>query len=141
MSHTSHPHDPPVDVLVIGAGPSGAVVTHTLATQGFDVLCLEQGDWINPSEFPGNFPEWELLIQRQWAHDPNIRRLPADYPLEVSDSDLGPVMFNAVGEKTLYIFGTGNIITLPMVWALYPESNQCTLDEMGPLFAADRPWV
>lgn len=50
-------------------------------------------------------------------------------------------MFNAVGEKTLYIFGTGNIITLPMVWALYPESNQCTLDEMGPLFAADRPWV
>lgn len=50
-----------------------------------------------------------------------------------------PVMFNAVGEKILYIFGASNIITLPMVWALYPESNQCTLEEMDLLFAADRP--
>jgi hypothetical protein len=54
---------------------------------------------------------------------------------------LCPVTFNAVGEKTLYIFGTGNIIILPMVWALYPESNECTLEEMDLLFAADRPWV
>lgn len=28
-----------------------------------------------------------------------------------------------------------------MVWALYPESNHCTLEEMDLLFAADRPWV
>jgi hypothetical protein len=33
-------------------------------------------------------------------------------------------MFDAIGEKTLYIFGACNIITIPMVWALYPESNQ-----------------
>ncbi len=28
-----------------------------------------------------------------------------------------------------------------MVWALYPESNQRTLEEMDLLFAADTPWV
>jgi len=27
-----------------------------------------------------------------------------------------------------------------MVWALYPESNQRTLEEMDLLFAADSPW-
>ena len=36
---------------------------------------------------------------------------------------LCPVMFNEIGEKTLYIFGVSSIITLPMVWALYPKSN------------------
>lgn len=30
---------------------------------------------------------------------------------------------------------------LLVVWALYPESNQRTLEEMDMLFAADTPWV
>ena len=30
------------DVLVIGAGPSGAIVAHTLATRGFSVVCLDR---------------------------------------------------------------------------------------------------
>lgn len=50
-------------------------------------------------------------------------------------------MFNAIGEKTLYIFGACNAITIPMVWALYPETNQRTLEEMDLVFAADSPWV
>jgi choline dehydrogenase-like flavoprotein len=91
-----------VDVLVIGAGPSGAVVTHTAAAAGLSVICLEQGDWVNPSDFPANFPEWELLIQHDWAHDPNVRGLPSDYPVDVSDSDMWPVMFNAVGGSSIY---------------------------------------
>lgn len=49
-------------------------------------------------------------------------------------------MFGAIGEKTLYIFGIANALSLPMVWALYPESNQRTLEEMDLLFAADTPW-
>ncbi|KFY47770.1 hypothetical protein V496_10462 [Pseudogymnoascus sp. VKM F-4515 (FW-2607)] len=53
---------------------------------------------------------------------------------------LCPIMFEAIGEKTLYIFGIANAITLPMVWALYPESNQRTLEEMDLLFSADTPW-
>lgn len=50
-------------------------------------------------------------------------------------------MFSSINEKTLYIFGISNAITLPMVWALYPESNQRTLEEMDLLFAADTPWT
>ena len=53
---------------------------------------------------------------------------------------LCPVMFAALNEKTLYIFAACNAITIPMVWALYPESNQRTLEEMNLLFASDSIW-
>jgi choline dehydrogenase-like flavoprotein len=94
--------DERADAVVIGSGPSGSIVTHTLATNGFRVVCLEQGDWVNPSDFPANYPEWELLCQHQWHHDPNVRSLPSDYPLDVSESDMSPVMFNAVGGSSIY---------------------------------------
>ncbi len=90
------------DVLVIGAGASGAVVARRLAAAGFRVVCLEQGDWCNPSDFPGDKPEFELLIERRWSPDPNVRALPADYPCENSGTDVAPVMFNAVGGSTIH---------------------------------------
>lgn len=49
-------------------------------------------------------------------------------------------MFGALSEKTLYIFGACNVASIPIVWALYPETNQRTLEEMDLLFAADSPW-
>lgn len=54
---------------------------------------------------------------------------------------LCPVMFDSIGEKTFYIFGACNILSIPMVWALYPETNQRSLEEIDLLFAADTPWV
>lgn len=54
---------------------------------------------------------------------------------------LCPVMFNAISEYTLFIFAACNIVTIPMVWALYPETNQRTLEEMNLVFAADSIWV
>ncbi len=54
---------------------------------------------------------------------------------------LCPVMFAALNEKTLYIFAACNVLTIPMVYCLYPESNQRTLEEMNLLFAADSIWV
>jgi flavin-dependent dehydrogenase len=38
------------DVLIIGAGASGAVAAHHLAQAGFKVVCLEQGRRIDASE-------------------------------------------------------------------------------------------
>lgn len=51
--------------------------------------------------------------------------------------------FEKIGEKTYYLFGIANVISIPFVWAFYPESNQRTLEEMDLLFASDSPfnWV
>lgn len=50
-------------------------------------------------------------------------------------------MFAALNEKTLYIFGICNIISIPMVYCLYPETNQRTLEEMNLVFASDSIWT
>jgi choline dehydrogenase-like flavoprotein len=91
-----------VDVLVIGAGASGAVVAKHMAEAGFSVVCLEQGGWRNASEYPGDKPEFELLVEHAWSPDPNVRARPEDYPCENSGSDIAPVMFNAVGGSTIH---------------------------------------
>jgi choline dehydrogenase-like flavoprotein len=90
------------DVLVIGAGAGGSVAARRLAEAGFKVVCLEQGDWENASDFPGDKLEFELVSDKQWSPDPNVRAHPADYPLEISNSPITPVMFNAVGGSTIH---------------------------------------
>lgn len=39
-------------------------------------------------------------------------------------------MFSRIGENTLHIFGVVNFLSIPMVWALYPETANRTLEEM-----------
>lgn len=93
-----------LDVLIVGAGPSGAVAAHTLASRGFSVLCLEQGDWVNPGDLPGSKPEFELLTRNTWAWDPNQRKGPGDYPINNAESDIVPILFNGVGGSSV-IYG------------------------------------
>ncbi|KAJ3545317.1 hypothetical protein NM208_g2567 [Fusarium decemcellulare] len=52
-----------------------------------------------------------------------------------------PYIVSAVNEKMMYIFGVVNVLSIPIVYALYPESNQRTLEEMDLLFAAPTPWA
>ncbi len=99
----SEPHDD-TDVLIIGAGPSGAVTAHTLAARGFKVVCLEQGDWVSPADFPGNRPEFELELLKTWATNQNFRGRLADYPVNVDAAEVIPVMFSAVGGSSI-LFG------------------------------------
>lgn len=47
----------------------------------------------------------------------------------------------AINEKIMYIFGAVNILRIPVVWALYPESSQRTLEEVNLLFTAKTPWT
>jgi len=93
--------DTTVDVLIIGAGPSGAVAAHTLATHGFSVLCLEQGDWVNPTDLPGSKPEFELLTRTTWSWDPNKRGRSADYPMNLDGAQAPVIMFGAVGGSSV----------------------------------------
>jgi choline dehydrogenase-like flavoprotein len=104
-SRRSEAGAPRADVLVIGAGASGSIVAHHLATNGFSVTCLEQGGWVNNAEYPGDKAAYELLASQRFHHDPNVRRWPADYPVEVSDADIHPQMFAGVGGSTLHFGG------------------------------------
>lgn len=52
-----------------------------------------------------------------------------------------PVCFEKIGEKTYYLFGIANFISIPIIYCLYPETNQRTLEEIDLLFADRTPWV
>lgn len=100
------------DVLVVGAGPSGAVVAHELASRGFSVTCVEQGDWVNVADYPGNRPEFELLLQKEWSWNPNTRGRAADYPMNLDEAEVTPIMFAAVGGASL-LYGAQWMRLLP----------------------------
>ncbi|KIJ61771.1 hypothetical protein HYDPIDRAFT_96054, partial [Hydnomerulius pinastri MD-312] len=54
---------------------------------------------------------------------------------------LNPVMFNAIHENTFHIFGIVNFLSIPMVWAFYPETANRTLEEIDLLFASKSPFA
>ena len=113
QEHQSH-------VLIIGAGASGSVAALRLATAGFEVVCLEQGDWAGPADYLSDRPEAELAWVERWNPDPNARRGPADYPL-TGEADVRPVMYNGVG---------GGLVQWAAMWQpLLPSDFQVrTLD-------------
>ena len=47
------------DVLIIGAGASGAAAAWSLAETRMRIVCLEQGDWMRPTDYPTNRLDWE----------------------------------------------------------------------------------
>ena len=89
------------EVLIIGAGASGSVAAKHLAEAGVDVVCLEQGPKVDNSELWGDKPEWELMAEKRWHPNPNVRDLENDYPIDTSESDVNPLMYNAVGGSTI----------------------------------------
>lgn len=90
------------DVLVVGAGASSAALSWRLATRGFRVVCLEQGDWIRTDSYPHSDDDWEIHRLTDFNADPNVRQRPADYPVENSEATFAPLMFNAVGGSTIH---------------------------------------
>jgi len=95
------------DVLVIGSGAAGAALAWRLADRGAKVVCLEQGEWVKPSDYPSTRPEWETSLRRGPFHfSPNVRRLPQDYPVVSAGANPPDVlMFNAVGGSTIHWTG------------------------------------
>ena len=91
-----------VDVLVVGAGASGAAFSWSLAEGGIGVMCLEQGTWKNPMAYPSLSDDWETHRSTDFNPDPNFRRLPEDYPINDSESPIAPLMYNAVGGSTIH---------------------------------------
>jgi choline dehydrogenase-like flavoprotein len=91
----------PVDVLIIGAGASGAAFAWSLADTRMNILCLEQGDWMNPADYPGMRTDWEARQFGDFALSPNTRGRREDYPVNDSNSPIAASMFNAVGGSTI----------------------------------------
>jgi choline dehydrogenase-like flavoprotein len=93
------------EVLIVGAGASGGVMARRLARAGVKVVCLEQGQWHDLTEFPAPRPEFELLARKQWSGSSNIRDLAEDYPVNEDESDIGTLMFNGVGGSLILYAG------------------------------------
>ena len=95
----------PVDVLIIGAGASGAAVAYGLAETRMHIVCIEQGDWMNQSEYPTNFMDWEARAAGPFGHSPNHRGRATDYPINEDESPIKVANFNGVGGGTILYAG------------------------------------
>jgi len=117
------------DVLVIGSGAGGAAVSARLAEHGVRVICLEQGDWVDPETRPKGHLDWEVRGRRYWNPNPTRRRWHADYPvLNLGENPVDSYLYNAVGGSTI---GYGG-----QYWRLQPSDFRTqTLDG----FAVDWP--
>jgi choline dehydrogenase-like flavoprotein len=94
-----------VDVLIIGSGASGAAMAWSLAETRMRILCLEQGDWMKPTDYPSNGRDWEARLFDDFAISPNRRGRPTDYPINDDNSPIKVVNFNGVGGSTIMYTG------------------------------------
>jgi choline dehydrogenase-like flavoprotein len=123
------------EVVIVGAGAGGAAVAKRLADRGAtSVVCLEQGDWIDPDQLPKAGLDWEARARRRWSANPALRRWPADYPVESAGADPVDVnLYNAVGGSTVGFYGN--------YWRLSPSDfRRHTLDGVAvdwPISYAD----
>jgi choline dehydrogenase-like flavoprotein len=90
-----------VDVLIVGSGASGAAVAWSLADTRMRILCLEQGDWVKPTDYPSNGRDWEARLYSDFATSPNRRKRETDYPINDAASPIKVVNFNGVGGSTI----------------------------------------
>ena len=103
--------DEPVDVLIVGAGAAGAALAWSLAETRMNILCLEQGDWMKPDDYPGMREDWETAQFGDFAFSPNTRKRPEDYPVNDGESAIATSMFNAVGGSTIHFVRAVNLAT------------------------------
>jgi choline dehydrogenase-like flavoprotein len=82
------------DILVLGAGASGAAAAWYLVRAGFRVVCLEQGSWQAREQHVTTSMRWEE--ESRTAPD-----RPENYPINTRESPLVPKMFSAVGGTTI----------------------------------------
>lgn len=89
------------EIVVIGAGASGAACAWRLAAAGLKVTCLEQGYWRDQTDTPTTRNDWEIIRGTADHWSPNIRKRPEDYPVNESETPINPVMYNGVGGSTI----------------------------------------
>ena len=88
------------DVLVVGSGAGGALVSLVLAEAGFKVVCLEQGPWVQPQDHPHHSQDWQWQRLTNWNTEVNVRGDPADYPIDTESEHT--LMRSGVGGSTIH---------------------------------------
>ncbi len=94
-----------VDVLIVGAGASGAAIAWSLLETRMQILCLEQGPHVLEKDYPSQRDDYELARYSDFSCDPNVRKLNQDYPINIEDSCISPVNYNGVGGSTINFLG------------------------------------
>jgi 2-methyl-1,2-propanediol dehydrogenase len=100
------------DVLIIGAGATGSLAALTLSKAGLDVVCLEQGSWVEAKDHPHLHADWSWQRRTNWSPDVNKRSHPDDFPVNSDSSQI--LMWNAVGGST-NVYGA--------IWPRYRPSD------------------
>ena len=95
----------PVDVIIIGAGASGAAAAWSLADTRMRILCLEQGEWPNPAVYPSTGRDWEARAMGEYSWNPNRRQNSGDYPINEDASPIKIANYNGVGGGTVLFAG------------------------------------
>ncbi len=94
--------DVEADIVIVGTGPTGVAAAWRLATQGFEVLCVERGGWIDAAATPAGAPDYELQRRGPWHANPNVRRWAEDEPVDDADSPIRPMVGHAVGGSSVW---------------------------------------
>lgn len=89
------------DVLIIGAGAAGAALAWSLAETRMRIVCLEQGGWMDPADYPTTRRGWEMEQFGAFGLSPNGRGRREDYPVNDAESPIKISNFNAVGGGTI----------------------------------------
>ncbi|WP_018897626.1 GMC family oxidoreductase [Rhizobium sp. 2MFCol3.1] len=126
------------DVTIVGAGPSGAITAQVLAKAGMSVVCLEQGEYPDYTSIKFEEPGFELRKDMGFGFNPNRRKMASDYPINVDDSDINPLMWNGVGGGSVIYAGAWNrfqpsnfkVKTLDGVGADWPLNY----DDLAPFY-------
>ena len=90
-----------IDIMIIGAGATGAAAAWSLSQTNLSKMCLDQGERMEPSDYPSTKRNWEALSKHEYHVSPNVRKLAADYPINDKDSPIAISNFNAVGGGTI----------------------------------------
>lgn len=94
------------DIVIVGSGASGSAAAWRLSRDhSLRILCLEQGAQTDPAKYPSSRPDWELLRGSDYSSNPALRRNPADYPIDDSNSPITIANFNGFGGSTVLYSG------------------------------------
>jgi len=121
--------DEPVDVLIVGAGAAGAALACSLAETRMNILCLEQGDWMDPGQYPTTGMDWEMRRFHDFGRSPNTRLmgvagLGGDRAYPPKELPLPPVPLGRLGETLARGFDAKG-------WHWWPSAKTCPRSTTG----------